>query len=53
MKIKLFGNKARSVKEGQKFYIKRTYTIEGHPVAELVSEDTRGTLPKGWKRYDY
>lgn len=39
MNFKLFGDKARSVKEGEVFVVKKVYTIEGHPVADLESVD--------------
>ena len=33
--FKLYGNKARAVKENMQFVVSKVYTIEGHPVAEL------------------
>ena len=38
MKFRLYGDKARAVEEGQLFLVAKTFTIEGHPVAELVSQ---------------
>jgi len=37
--MKIYGDKARGVHEGQKFTVTKVYTIEGHPVAMLESED--------------